>query len=79
MENKLQNYCLYLNDIFPENYWLILNQDHEVISGLMFNKETLEMNCWFELDTKRHKPSDFTRIDNIYMQPKLFKLTLKEI
>ena len=78
MENRLQVYGIYLSSKLPDVYLLVLNLEYERIFGIMFYKETLEMDSLFEVDQKRYADS-MTKIDNIYMKTEFFKLTLKRI
>lgn len=78
MKHDLQVYGLYLSSKLPDTYLLVLNLEYERIYGIMFFKQTLEMECTFEIDAEKYADS-FTKIDNIYMKSAFFKLTLKRI
>jgi hypothetical protein len=82
----LQVYALYEdgNSNFNEMYFLVLDFNKEIVSGLMFKKDTLEFECGFCITIK--SALKFKRVGYIYrpfegykLNLDGFKLKLKEI
>jgi hypothetical protein len=74
-EEELQIYGLYESDgPYEDVYYLITGFDdkYNSVLGFMFDKETLELICMFNLV----QPVNFKKIDNVFMGTKRFKLKL---
>jgi len=74
IENNLQIYRVYVTDRPLENsYLLVLGFTSRMVSGLLFNKETLAFDCAF---TIRRRGRKFTSVGYIYLRVEEFGLKL---